>query len=211
MINYPVISRYCPRYMFRSLVLMLFLFLAGCTILPEIPVSQVYLLPVQTPPTSILGVKSEQSLRIVQPNTNQFLNGTRIAVQPQGAEITAYSGARWSDTTAILLRNHLIQAFRSERGFSSVSSDEDNLQTDIELSGDLLSFQGVYQESVGEVVIRFDARLAHTSDRQVFATHRFVVRQAINGRGMENVVQAFGQASDQLAVQMQTWVHQQVK
>ncbi|WP_431221770.1 ABC-type transport auxiliary lipoprotein family protein [Serratia sp. L9] len=182
--------------------------LAACTILPQTPISQVYLLPAQ-PAASAGGPTIERSLRIVQPNASQFINGSRIAVQPQGSEITAYSGSRWSDPAPILLRNRLTQEFRSDGRFSSVSTDDDNLQADWELGGDLSSFQGVYNGEQGEVVIRFDARLVQTSDRRVMANRSFVARQPINGRSMDDVVKAFGQASDQLAAQILAWTRQQ--
>lgn len=192
----------------RLLAVIVCLPLAACTILPQTPISQVYLLPAQ-PTASVGGPAVDRSLRIVQPNASQFINGSRIAVQPQGSEITAYSGSRWSDPAPILLRNRLTQEFRTDGRFRSVSTDDDNLQADWELGGDLSSFQGVYNGEQGEVVIRFDARLVQTSDRRVIANRSFVVRQPINGRSMDEVVKAFGQASDQLAAQILAWTRQQ--
>lgn len=190
----------------RLLAVILCLPLAACTILPQTPISQVYLLPAQ--PAAAGGPAVDRSLRIVQPNASQFINGSRIAVQPQGSEITAYSGSRWSDPAPILLRNRLTQEFRTDGRFRSVSTDDDNLQADWELGGDLSSFQGVYNGEQGEVVIRFDARLVQTSDRRVIANRTFVARQPINGRSMDEVVKAFGQASDQLAAQILAWTRQ---
>ncbi|WP_447871446.1 ABC-type transport auxiliary lipoprotein family protein [Serratia fonticola] len=196
------------RQMLRLLVLVAVVPLAACTILPPSPVQQVFLLPAL--PTALDGgMESKQTVRIVQPNSNQFLNGTRIAVQPQGSEITSFSGSRWSDPAPLLLRNRLIQEFRTNGHFRSVSSDDDNLQADLELGGDLVSFQGVYNGQQGEVVIRFDARLVRTSDREAIANRSFVVREPIHGTSMDNVVQAFGLASDKLAAQMLTWARQQ--
>lgn len=208
MINLNVIHNPVRRYALRLLALILFVPLAACTILPQSPIMQVYLLPAQ-PAASGGGSATDTSLRIVQPSANQFINGTRIAVQPQGAEITSFSGSRWSDSVPVLLRNRLILEFRADGGFRSVSSEEDNLLSDIELNGDLVSFQGVYNGEQGEVVIRFDARLVRTSDRWVMASRSFVVRQPIQGREMDQVVKAFGLASDQLAAQMLTWTRQQ--
>lgn len=196
------------RQMLRLLVLAAVMPLAACTILPPSPVQQVFLLPAL--PTAVDGgLASKQTVRIVQPNSNQFLNGTRIAVQPQGSEITSFSGSRWSDPAPLLLRNRLIQEFRTNGHFRSVSSDDDNLQADLELGGDLVSFQGVYNGQQGEVVIRFDARLVRTSDREAIANRSFVVREPIQGTSMDNVVQAFGLASDKLAAQTLTWARQQ--
>jgi cholesterol transport system auxiliary component len=196
------------RQMLRLLVLVAVMPLAACTILPPSPVQQVFLLPAL--PTAVdRGPASKQTVRIVQPNSNQFLNGTRIAVQPQGSEITSFSGSRWSDPAPLLLRNRLIQEFRTNGHFRSVSSDDDNLQADLELGGDLVSFQGVYNGQQGEVVIRFDARLVRTSDREAIANRSFVVREPIHGTSMDNVVQAFGLASDKLAAQTLAWARQQ--
>lgn len=196
------------RQLLRLLALVAVIPLAACTILPQSPVQQVYLLPAQ--PAAVAGGQaSDRTVRIVQPNSNQFLNGTRIAVQPQGSEITAFSGSRWSDPAPLLLRNRLIQEFRTNGHFRSVSSDDDNLQADLELGGDLSSFQGVYNGDQGEVVIRFDARLVRTSDRRAIANRSFVVREPIHGKSMDNVVQAFGLASDKLAAQTLAWAHQQ--
>ncbi|HHQ6630035.1 TPA: ABC-type transport auxiliary lipoprotein family protein [Serratia fonticola] len=196
------------RQMLRLLVLVAVMPLAACTILPPSPVQQVFLLPAL--PTAVDGgPASKQTVRIVQSNSNQFLNGTRIAVQPQGSEITSFSGSRWSDPAPLLLRNRLIQEFRTNGHFRSVSSDDDNLQADLELGGDLVSFQGVYNGQQGEVVIRFDARLVRTSDREAIANRSFVVREPIHGTSMDNVVQAFGLASDKLAAQTLAWARQQ--
>jgi cholesterol transport system auxiliary component len=198
------------RQTLRFLVLVAVLPLAACTILPQSPIQQVYLLPAQPAAAAVAGSQaSERSVRIVQPNSSQFLNGTRIAVQPQGAEITSFSGSRWSDPAPLLLRNRLIQEFRTNGHFRSVSSDDDNLQADLELGGDLSSFQGVYDGDRGEVVIRFDGRLVRTSDRRVMASRSFMVREPIHGKSMDNVVQAFGLASDKLAAQTLAWAHQQ--
>lgn len=194
-----------PRQMLRLLIVLVCLPLAACTVLPQRPVSQVWLLPAQ-PGAPAGGQTINRSLRVMQPNTNQFINSSRIAVQPQGAEITVYSGSRWSDSVPVLVRNRLTQELRTDGRFVSVSSDEDNLQADFELGGDLSSFQGVYSGKKGEVLIQFDARLVQTSDRRVIASQRFVIRQPISGSSMNEVVEAFGLASDRLAAEILRWL-----
>lgn len=194
-----------PRQMIRLLAVLMCLPLAACTVLPKTPVSQVWLLPAQ-PGTPVSGQTINRSLRVVQPNTSQFINSSRIAVQPQDAEITVYSGSRWSDSVPVLVRNRLTQELRINGRFISVSSDDDNLQADLELGGDLSSFQGVYRGKKGEVLIQFDAHLVQTSDRRVIASQRFVIRQPINGRSMNEVVKAFGLASDRLAAEILHWL-----
>lgn len=179
--------------------------LTACTVLPQRPVSQVWLLPAQ-PEAPASGQAINRSLRVMQPSTSQFINSSRIAVQPQGAEITVYSGSRWSDSVPVLVRNRLTQELRTDGRFISVSSDEDNLQADFELGGDLSSFQGVYNGNKGEVLIQFDAHLVQTSNRRVIASQRFVIRQPISGSSMNEVVEAFGLASDRLAADILRWL-----
>ena len=194
-----------PRQMRRLLAVLMCLPLAACTVLPKTPVSQVWLLPAQ-PGTPASGQTINRSLRVVQTHTSQFINSSRIAVQPQDAEITVYSGSRWSDSVPVLVRNRLTQALRTDGRFLSVSSDVDNLQADFELGGDLSSFQGVYRGKKGEVLIEFDARLVQTSDRRVIASQHFVIRQPIKGNSMDEVVEAFGLASDRLSAEILRWL-----
>lgn len=188
---------------------MLVMLLSACTILPSAPVSQVYLLPVPPAASAPHAQTVNWSLRVSQPATNQFINSSRIAVQPEGQEIAVYKNSRWTDPAPILLRNRLIQEFRTDGRIPAVSSDDDSLQADVELSGDLSAFQGVYQAGSSEVLIRFDARLVRISDRRIIATRHFEIRQPIKGSEMNQVVDAFGLASNQLATQVLNWTLQQ--
>ncbi|WP_145560056.1 ABC-type transport auxiliary lipoprotein family protein [Yersinia bercovieri] len=207
MISLKVI-RYLGRSTWLLMLSMLALLLSACTILPTAPVSQVYLLPVPPATNAPRAQSVNWSLRVSQPATSQFLNSSRIAVQPQGQEIAVYQNSRWSDPAPILVRNRLIQEFRADGRIRAVSSDDDSLQADVELSGDLSAFQGVYLTDKSEVLIRFDARLVRISDRRIIATRHFEIRQPIKGTEMNEVVQAFGLASDQLATQVLNWMLQ---
>lgn len=207
MISLKVI-RYLGRRTWLLMLSMLAMLLSACTILPTAPVSQVYLLPVPPATNVPLAQSVNWSLRVSQPATSQFLNSSRIAVQPQGQEIAVYQNSRWSDPAPILVRNRLIQEVRADGRIRAVSSDDDSLQADVELSGDLSAFQGVYLTDKSEVLIRFDARLVRISDRRIIATRHFEIRQPIKGTEMNEVVQAFGLASDQLATQVLNWMLQ---
>ncbi|MDN0124035.1 ABC-type transport auxiliary lipoprotein family protein [Yersinia aleksiciae] len=203
------VMRYLGRRTWLLMLLMLAMLLSACTILPTAPISQVYLLPVPPTTNAPRAPTVDWSLRVSQPATSQFLNSSRIAVQPQGQEIAVYQNSRWSDPAPILVRNRLIQEFRTDGRIRAVSSDDDSLQADVELSGDLSAFQGVYLTDKSEVLIRFDARLVRISDRRIIATRHFEIRQPIKGTEMNEVIQAFGLASDQLSTQVLNWMLQQ--
>lgn len=84
------VMRSAGRGTWLLMLSMLAMLLSACTILPSAPVSQVYLLPVPAATTAPHGQSVNWSLRVSQPATNQFINSSRIAVQPEGQEIAVY-------------------------------------------------------------------------------------------------------------------------
>ena len=180
--------------------------LGGCSILPKSEAPNIYLLPA----TPVLATAHQtvlpESLRIVTPQAARALDSSHIAVLPQNNLITSYEGARWSDRAPRLLRDRLLDAFRTDGRFAALSSDEAQLQADLELTGDLLAFQSEYVQGAPVVVIRYDAQLVQGRSQKIVATHRFDIRQPVTGKEVPQVVIAFGQATDQLAAQVITWV-----
>ena len=120
--------------------------------------------------------------------------------------ITSYHGARWSDRAPRLLRDRLLDAFRTDGRFAAVSSDDAQLRADLELTGDLRAFQSEYVQGGPVVVIRYDVQLVQGRSQKILATRRFDIRQPVNGKEVSQVVTAFGQATDELAAQMISWV-----
>ena len=189
----------------RLLILLVALgLLGGCSILPTAAPQQVYLLPSQSSAPSA-GAAVEWSLRINQPQASQALDNARIAVLPQGNLISNYAGSRWSDPAPRLLRNHLLNAFQNDGRVRALSSDDDNLQADFSLVGELQAFHSEYQNGAVSVVLRLQARLIDNRSQRIIASQRFEVRQPVSDPQVPAVVTAFGQASDQLAAQLLQW------
>jgi cholesterol transport system auxiliary component len=178
--------------------------LGGCSILPTATPQQVYLLPSHNSAPSA-GTAVDWSLRINQPQASQALDNPRIAVLPQGNLISSYAGSRWSDPAPRLLRNHLLNAFQNDGRVRALSSDDDNLQADFSLGGELQAFQSEYQNGAVSVVLRLQARLIDSRSQRIIASQRFEVRQPVSDPQVPAVVVAFGQASDQLAAQVLQW------
>lgn len=187
-------------------VIALGLLLGGCSILPRSEAPEIYLLPATSAQATAHPETLPESLRIVTPQTSRALDSNRIAVVPQGNLITTYQGARWSDRAPRLLRDRLLDAFRADGRFAAVSSAEAQLQTDLELTGDLRAFQTEYVQGKPVVVIRYDAQLVQSRSQKIVATHRFDIRQPVAGKEVPQVVTAFGQAADQLAAEVIGWV-----
>ncbi|MBE7374311.1 ABC-type transport auxiliary lipoprotein family protein [Pseudomonas lopnurensis] len=199
-------SRRVPiRYLVLPILLGL---LSGCTLLPEAEPIRVFLLPTGDVAAASSAPQLDRTLRIHTPQASRVLAGPRIAVVPEGNQISSYQGARWSDAAPTLLRDRLIEAFRQSGQLGAVSSEDGGLQADLALLSDLRAFQSEYVEGTPQVVIRLDAQLASTADQRILASRRFEIRQPSAGTQLENVVSAFGQASDELSRQLLAWTRQ---
>lgn len=182
--------------------------LSACSILPEAETPDFYLLPAaQQPARSNSAV--DWSLRVSAPTASLALDSNRIAVIPQGNQISSYQGARWSNRAPGLLRDRLLDAFTANGSIRALSSDETSLQADLDLSGELRAFQSEYQGDKPVVHIRYEARLVRTLGQRIVASRSFEVRQPVDGKQVAEVVTAFGKASDQLAAQVVEWTLQQ--
>lgn len=186
------------------------LLLGGCSVLPRVEAPDIYLLPgapaaAATPPAPAPAPATTVSLRVDTPQAGRSLDSSHIAVVPEGNVISVYQGARWSDRAPRLLRNRLIDAFRASAHYAAVSSDDANLQANLELAGDLRAFQTEYTAGKPVVVIRYDAQLVQSYTQTILATRQFEVHQAVNGKAVAQVVVAFGQAADALAAQVVDW------
>ncbi|WP_343574090.1 ABC-type transport auxiliary lipoprotein family protein [Pseudomonas sp.] len=182
--------------------------LSACSILPEAETPDFYLLPAaQQPVRSNAAV--HWSLRVSAPSASLALDNNRIAVIPQGNQISSYQGARWSNRAPGLLRDRLLDAFTANGSIHALSSDDASLQADLDLTGELRAFQSEYQGGKPVVHIRYEARLVRTLGQRIVASRSFEVRQAVDGKQVAEVVSAFGKASDQLAAQVVEWTLQQ--
>lgn len=179
--------------------------LSACSVLPESETLRIFLLPPTTIAQQSSTPDTQQALRINTPQASRILSSQRIAVVPQGNEISAYQAARWGDAAPVLLRDRLIEAFQRDGRMPSVSNEDVNLYADLSLHSDLRAFQSVYINGKPEVVITLDARLVNRNDQHTLANRRFEVRQPSADTSVESVVAAFGQASDRLSSEVLTW------
>lgn len=202
------------KIIFRVGLLITALSLSACSILPKPEKLVVYQLPaskVSAQTGARMPASLPWSLRIATPYSSQVIDSQRILVVPQGSQISAYGGVRWSDPAPILMRNRLAEAFRANGRLSAVSIDNGSVDTDFELGGDLTAFQSVYQDGKPVVHIRYDASLTQAGANRIVATRRFDVTEPVQGKEAPEVVDAFGRATDRLAAEMVEWTLQYTK
>ena len=189
----------------RFALLGLFSLLAACSVLPEAETLRIFLLPTAPVEPQASEPTRQQALRINTPQASRILASQRIAVVPQGNEISAYGGARWSDAAPVLLRDRLIEAFQRDGRMPSVSNEDANLYADYSLHSYLRAFQSVYVDGKPVVLITLDTRLVEVNTQHTLANRRFEVRQPASDTGIEQVVEAFGKASDRLSREVVDW------
>jgi cholesterol transport system auxiliary component len=182
----------------------------ACSILPQADPVDIYRLPTaQSTTARPQGHAQPWSLRLTKPLASDALNSARIAVIPQGDVISSYKDARWSDPAPVLLRNRLLDGFLADGRVQLLGTDDSDVQTDLELGGNLQAFQSEYQGKAVAVVIRLDARLVRGYDQKILASQRFEVRQPLNDIKVPAVVAGFGQAGDALNRQVVEWTVKQ--
>lgn len=188
----------------RALAPFAALALAACGIVPEAQTLNVYQLPPSTvarstePPLAV-------GIRIATPEAGELTGGSRILVMRQDNEVSLYQASRWVDPAALLLRNRIAEAFRSDGRFRTVTTDSINVPAEVELRGELATFQVEYSGGRPSVKIRFHALLAFPQKAAGSATRLFEVTQPVEGDKVPQVVQAFGAAADRLAAEIVAW------
>ena len=186
-----------------------FTLISSCSILPKPEPFEVYRLPSAQSALASHGTPQRWSLRLSKFQSSEALNSPNIAVIPQGDVISHYKGSRWSDPAPVLVRNRLLEGFQHDGRVPLLSTDDSIFQTDLELGGSLQAFQTEYQGTNASAVVRLDALLVRSYDQRILASRRFEVRQPLSEVQVPAVVAGFGQASDQLTVQVVSWAVEQ--
>lgn len=181
--------------------------LGACTIIPLPEPYQVYTLP-SAPPAPSSAEPIRHTLRVETPRSSRTLASSRILVKPSAAQLSAYENARWTDLAPLLVRDHLIEAFREHARLHAVVDEDSRANAQVELVSELRTFQSDYVRGQPEAHIRLDAQLIHTGRLEVLATRRFEVRKASDGSRIDSVVSALGKAADELAEQLMEWSYQ---
>lgn len=186
--------------------------LGACTILPESEALSVYQFP--APPTSSASSTSTEprlplSLRINTPQTGYAFSGPRIMVVTADNQLQSYKGVRWSDPGPQLLREYLAVALQRSGALSSVTTDEHALHADVHLDTNLRRFQ-VDTQGAPRIVIELDARLVNPESRRIYVNHSFLVEHPVTSTQISDVIQGYGQATEELTRQLLAWTRQQL-
>ena len=189
----------------------MFAFIGSCSILPRAETIEIYQLPSYSTANANAGHADKLAwvLRVSTPRGSRVADTQRVLMLSLDNRISAYKGARWSDPTSALVRNRLTDAFRADGRVSTVNHDNASLLADLELDGDLSAFQVEYIEGAPSAVIRFYGALVQPAQNRIIATRSFEVMQPVEGKGMAEVIKAFGKGADKLAGDIVDWTVEQ--
>ena len=180
--------------------------LSACTLFPDRPANRIFQLPASTVEESITDNKPfSTTLRFVTPLAEGPVDSSRILVKPEGNEIKA----RWSNKSPILVRDQLVDAFRRDGRFAGVLTGTSPARSDLTIAGELNAFQSEYQDGMPVALIRLDLHLINERTRNTLASKRFEYHHPATGEQVEEIVEAFGEASNALAREVIHWTVEQ--
>lgn len=202
----------------RKLYVLLSIWLAGCTIIPQAqtPVA-VYDFGLQQV-TSTYDTSSQQrqlwtSLLIAEATSPVWLDSQAIQYRLAYRDPTQsynYANNRWAAAPATLLTHRIrnrIAAVTSDK----VISSSDGARADFTLHLELEEFSQVFDAvDKSHVVIRLRASLVHRSSRSLQAQRNFSIKQAAPTANAAGAVQALTESSDKLTEDLIDWLAEEL-
>jgi cholesterol transport system auxiliary component len=177
--------------------------LAGCLSLgADPPPSLLTLTPASAVPVGASTTGAAASaLAVLEPNTEQRLNVTRVPVQTSDSSLAYLKDAVWVEKPARLFQNLMVETIRAKGNRLVVREEDLGARGVTMLSGQLLDMG--YDVATASVVVRYDGVLQRP-DGQV-QTRRFESR--VPAVAEANAVgPALNQAANQVANEVAEWV-----
>lgn len=190
--------------MIKQFFLLACLLPVACSVLPERTPVDMY----QLPPSSLsrsVDSAGITSLRISRPASSDALGGTRILILAPDHSYQAYAETRWAAPVPTLWRDWLLDAYWRDGRVAQLSSSADGLMAQFELTGMLRAFHIEQNSGRPVAVIRYDASLIDTTNRQIISSERFEAREPASDTSVAAAVRALGLAADKLALDLVQW------
>ena len=175
----------------------------GCSILPKSEPQTRFTLPAAALDTHVPQQKGV--LFVAVPQGNRLISSNYVLIQPEHTEIQVYKGTLWADTVPSLLRERLITAFSEAQLFDAISGDA-ALRSDLALETYVQRFQVQFENDQPIVHVQADAKLVDSNTASIVRSQRFYVTQPAQSKDVVHLVAAFGQATDQLSLELIQWL-----
>ena len=146
--------------------------------------------------------QAASALAVLQPNTEQRLNVTRVPVQTSDSTLAYLKDAVWVEKPARLFQNLVVETIRAKGNRLVVREGDLGYTAVTTLSGQLLDMG--YDTATGSVVVRYDGVLQQPGGE--VRTRRFESRVAGVAADAAAVGPALNQAANQVAAEVAEWV-----
>ncbi|WP_417658971.1 ABC-type transport auxiliary lipoprotein family protein [Pseudidiomarina sp.] len=177
---------------------------SGCSILPEPkPIDFYTLEPAQVINSAAV---SKQQISVAEPELADMLQLERILRVTHNGSIVAYSEARWSAPIASVWQNWLLDALWRDTRFDDISSRQQGLDAQWQVAGRLQAFHIIESTAGALATVRFDAQLIDIKNRRLTASKTFQAEVVLNDSSAASAVQALGQASQQVGLELLSWL-----
>lgn len=153
-------------------------FMSGCSVLPQAEVVDTYVLHAAPAGPATRDAPMTRSIAVMRPLAAPGLDSRRVAVLEQDRRLSSLQGVRWAANAPDLWRDFLVESLRSEPRLPGIVSDEQHVQTDLELHTLLQAFQLESRAEGLQVRLRTDVQLVSRSSRQLVASRRFETTRA---------------------------------
>jgi cholesterol transport system auxiliary component len=177
--------------------------LAGCLSLgADPPPSLLTLTAASTAPAgATTTAPASSALAVLQPNTEQRLNVTRVPVQTSDSSLAYLKDAVWVEKPARLFQNLVVETIRAKGNRLVVREGDLGYTAVTTLSGQLLDMG--YDTATASVVVRYDGVLQRPGGE--VQTRRFEARVPAAAEA-DAVGPALNQAANQVASEVAEWV-----
>lgn len=181
--------------------------LTACSVLPSNPPVNTYRLAPSTVDVALQPLKL--SLVVPIPEANRTVAHQRITVVTADNEVRAYQGARWEDVAPVVFRNRLVEDLQRVHAYSTVISNDENVNVDRSLYLDLQSYQLQYKGGQPGVTISVNATLVNRRTGEVMASQQFAVEQEVASAKLNDILPVFAQLNDKINKAVIIWLRQQ--
>ena len=150
---------------------------------------------------------SSAVVMIDEPNMPGGLRVDRIAIKPTANRVEYMPASRWSDRTAHLIHDHILQSLENAGAFRVIGSSAIDLPSDYRLKLDVRDFQAELDGSPGpDVKVEILAKLVTQGPVRIVGEKRFSARRAASDGTTDSVVQAFNRAMNEAVGDMAVWI-----
>jgi cholesterol transport system auxiliary component len=181
--------------------------LAGCSVLPNPPVAQIYRLSptVDDPPP---GPVLRKRLVVEIPTASESLDTDRIALIRDRTRFDYYANSLWTDRVPLLVQGLLIDALENDGSIAEIARDASNMTPDYVLQTEIREFEARYTgtgDQPPNAVVALDLSLVKMPERRMIGRTLVTETAPATRNSLDGVVEAFDAAIGKALAQSVAW------